>query len=238
MAFATPADVYALGLPPAAFKSTPRTIEAVESTTGVITLSDNGLALGSLFRFSVEGQAIHGAAANVLPGGLSLSMMYTAAPFMGSGDLFQVAPVGGSLVTSFTSDAEGPFAIVVDNAAALLVQLEAWTDIISDTIIDLAPPIQPDAGTGRYHYKLRTACAHLAARGFATVLGLNNPNYADSMKTFLEGPLAKMVDMWMTEWRAGVPLRPTPIDATPGVSDNGPLASYDSIASVWQTGTL
>jgi hypothetical protein len=96
----------------------------------------------------------------------------------------------------------------------------------------------PDTATGLHHWKLRAACAHLAARHFATVLGLANPNYADSMRAFLDGPLAKMVDGWMTEWRAGVPLRPTPIDATPGIPDNGPLASYDAIASVWQTGTL
>ena len=238
MAFATPADVYALGLPPAAFKSTPRTIEAAESTTGVLTLSNNGLTLGGLLRFSLEGQSAYGATTNALPGGLAPATMYTATPYGGGSDLFQVTPVGGSLVTSFTSDAVGPFAIVVDTASALLVQLDAWTDIIGDTIIDLAPPILPDVATGKHHWKLRTACAHLAARHFATMFGLSNPNFADSMKTFLEGPLAKMVDGWMTEWRAGVPLRPTPIDQTPDVADNGPLAGYDTVATVWQTGTL
>jgi hypothetical protein len=238
MAFATPADVYALGLPPAAFKSTPRTIEDADSTTGVLTLSNNGLASGALLRFSVEGQAAHGATENALPGGVSLSTMYTATPYAGSSDLFQVTPTGGSLMTSFSSAAVGPFAIVVDNGPALLAQLDAWTAIIGDTIIDLAPPVMPDTTTGLHHYKLRTACAHLVGRHFATMFGLANPNYADSMKPFLEGPLAKMVDGWMTEWRAGVPLRPTPIDATPGIPDNGPLASYDAVASVWQTGTL
>ena len=238
MAFATPADVFALGLAPAAFKSTPRTIEAADSTSGILTLSSNGLALGTLARFSVEGQSAHGAPANALPGGLSLSTMYTAAPYLGSGDQFQVAPVGGSLVTSFTSAPVGPFALVVDSMAALLLALDVWTGIIEDTVIAMAPPILPDAVTGRYHRKLTTACAHLAARNFATALGLANPNYADSMRDFLTGPLAKMVDKWMDEWRAGVPLSPTPIDQTPNFADNGPRAAYDVEPILWQTGTL
>jgi hypothetical protein len=238
MPFATPADVYALGLPAAAFKPTPRTIEAADTATGVLVLSGHSLAIGAALRFSVEGQAVYGAIANALPGGLSLSTAYTAEPDASNSDLFQVRPAGGSLIVSFSSAAVGPFAIVVDPVAALLLQLDMWTGIIEDTVITMAPPILPDVTTGLYHRKLRVACAHLAARHFATVLGLSNPNYADSMRAFLEGPIAKTVDGWMTEWRAGVPLSPEPRDQTPLVADNGPLASFDAEATLWNTGTL
>ncbi len=236
MAFATPADVYDCGLPAAAFKSTPRTIEAAALATGVLTLSNNGLASGALLRFSVEGQGTLGGATNVLPGGLALATMYTASPYQGSSDLFRVTPVGGSLVTVFTSAAVGPFAVVVDTANTITKQLRIMTGVISDALITSASPILPDPVTGLYHEKLILACAHLVARLFAVTLGLSNPNYADSMKAFLDGPIAKMVDGWLDEWRKGVPLIPTPLDQTPDIADNGARAGYDSVAPEWVNG--
>ena len=236
MAFATPADVYDAGLPPAAFKSSPRTIEAADTTTGILTLSCNGLASGALLRFSVEGQGTLGGATNALPGGLSLSVVYAASPVSGSSDLFRVAPVDGALITSFSAAPVGPFAIIVDTAAQVTKLLRIWTGVISDCLITSASPIEPDPTTGLYHEKLILACAHLVARHFATVLGLANPNYRESMSAFLEGPIAKMVDGWLVEWRSGVPLIPTPIDATPDVADNGPLASYDFPSTPWLNG--
>ncbi len=236
MAFATPADVYACGLPAAAFKSTPRTIEAATLATGVLTLSTHGLSTGALLRFSVEGQGTLGGAVNALPGGLALATMYTATPYQGGSDLFRVTPVGGALITAFTSAGVGPFAAVIDVANTVLFQLDLWTGIIEDAIIASAPPILPDPITGKYHRKLVLACSHLTARLFATVLGLSNPNYADSIRAFLEGPIAKMVDGWLDEWRSGVPLIPTVADATPLVADNGPLASYDFVSTPWLNG--
>lgn len=211
VAYAQPSDVYALALPSQAFKPTPKTIEATTIATGVLTLSSNGLSNGALLRFSVEGQSAFGATANALPGGLALASMYAASQYQGSGDLFRVTPVGGALITSFSSEPVGPFAIVVDIAAAVTAQLEAWARIIDDALIAHETPIEVDPATGAFPYKLTFANAHLAARTFATALGLNNPQYAASMAEFTGGSIAKMVDGWLTDWKAGAPLYPNPV---------------------------
>jgi len=238
MAFATPADVYAFAIPAAAFKPTPKTIESVDAASGVLTLSSNGLATGSLLRFSIEGQAPTGATQCALPTTLSLSTMYTAAPYQGSGDLFRVAPVGGSVITSFASAGVPPYAIVVDQGSLILAGLDLWAGVVEDALIATTPPILVDPTTGKYHHKLVFANAYLFARASFSALGLANPQYAQAAADFTNGPIGKMVDGWMAEWKSGVPLNPTPPDQTPAVFENAAIGANDAAAAEWLTGML
>jgi len=234
MAFSTVAQMYARALPAAAFAARPRTVEGVTIATGVLRLTGHGLSLDSLLQFSLEGQAAFGATANALPGGLTANVNYEAAPLAGS-NLFKVRPEGGAIISSFSSEPVGPFAIVVDPEAALLEQLDDATARIEEKLTANAVPILPDPTTGLYPSILVGICARMAARQAVIALGLQNPQYAAQQKMLLDGAAAD--DLMLATWLAGRPVNVRPLDQTTEL-ENAARAGRDFAPTDWRTGTL
>ena len=234
MAFSTIAQMYALALPAAAFAARPRTVEGVTIATGVLRLTGHGLGFDSLLQFSLEGQAAFGAPANALPGGLAIDANYTADPLSGS-NLFRVRPEGGAVISSFTSEPVGPFAIVVDPEPALSLLLDDATARIEEKLTNNAPPIKVDPDTGVYPMILVGICARMAARQAVVALGLQNPQYAAQQKMLLDGAAADdlMLATWLAGRRVNVPL----FDQTTE-NENAALAGNSGPSTGWRTGTL
>lgn len=231
MAYATPANVYARALPAAALAARPKTIESATTATGVLTLTGHGLSEGSALRFSIEGQAVFGAAANALPGGLSLATMYEAVPVDGNSDLFRVRLPGGATIASFSSAPVGSFAVVIDPLAMLLEQLEDAAGIIDEHLTAHSPPL-----VAPYPAVVVGVNARLAARACVTALGTANPQYADAMKRLFDSEERDWA--MLAAWKAGKTIWPVPEDQTPGVIENAARATYTSTAAGWETGAL
>jgi hypothetical protein len=211
--------VYTLGLPAQAFAARPRAIESADKTTGVLALTGNGLFDGSLLRFTVLGEAVEGKPDAALPAGLSSTLMYTAAPVSGSSDLFRVAPVGGSVITSFGDDGAGVFSIVIDPKQTLIDIIADESAQIDNCLTAQAPPILPDPNTGLYPQILSGVVARRTAIRGALSLGLANPLYQASFDRLIAGQ--DFDTKRIEEWLEGRPIKPEVLDQN-AVPDDAP----------------
>ena len=169
----------------------------------------------------------------------------------GSGAVFTVTPLGntncttkppgaavwvtGAVISSFTSEPVGPFAIVVDPEPALSLLLDDATARIEEKLTNNAPPIKVDPETGVYPMILVGICARMAARQAVVALGLQNPQYAAQQKMLLDGAAADdlMLATWLAGRRVNVPL----FDQTTE-NENAALAGNSGPSTSWRTGTL
>lgn len=219
--YATLQQVYALGLPAAAFAARPRAIESADPATGILTLTGNGLAQGAFLRFVVQGAATPARPSAALPQGLSTVLMYAAQPIANSSDLFRVAPDGGSTIASFGDAGYGVFSIVVDPALALLQIIADESAQVDNCLTAQAPPILPDPQTGLYPQVLVGVVARRSAIRGALVLGLANADYQASFDRLIS---AQDFDTKrLEEWLQGRPIKPEVIDQT-AVPDDAPRA--------------
>lgn len=234
MAFSTIAQMYARALPAAAFAARPRIVEGVNIATGVLRLTGHGLSFDSLLQFSLEGQAAFGATANALPGGLAINANYQAVPLSGS-NLFKVRPEGGAVISSFTSEPVGPFAIVVDPEPTLTALLDDATARIEEKLTANSVPILPDPITGAYPEILVGICARMAARQAVIALGLQNPQYSAQQKMLLDGAAGD--DLMLATWLAGRPINVRPLDQTTEL-ENAAIAGRSAAPVAWRNGAL
>jgi len=232
--YCTLQQVYRLGLRAQAFAARPRAIESADKDTGVLALTGNGLFTGSLLRFTVLGEAVEGKPDAALPAGLSVSLMYTAAPINDSSDLFRVAPVGGSVITSFGDDGAGVFSIIVDPQQTLLDIIADESAQIDNCLTAQAPPIKVDPTTGLYPQILSGVVARRVAVRAALSLGLANPIYQQSFDRLEAGQ--KFDNERLAEWLEGRPIEPAVIDQTTH-ADNGARA-FSLPAVPWYSGTI
>lgn len=228
------ADIYALGLAAQAYAARPRAIEVAYADTGVLVLTGNGLSAGSLLRFVITGSATPGEPSTSLPEGLSASLMYTAAPVSGSSDLFRVAPVDGSTITSFGDAGDGVFSIVVDPGPILLALAENVSRNIDEWLTAQAPPIEPDPDTGLYAGILVGVCARWTAVRGVLRLGLANPVYKDSFDAYRDGQ--EYDKETLKSWYAGRPIKIQPPDQD--TIPNDAARAVGGIPVPWTTGTL
>lgn len=219
--YATLQQLFALGPPAQAYAPRPRAIETADASTGVLTLTLNGLFDGSLLRFTVQGEATLGRPDAALPQGLSASLSYEAVPVSGSSDLFRVRPYGGSTITSFGDEGAPVFSIVVDPQHALLALLKNESANVDNCLTAQAPPILPDPLTGEYPEVLVGVVARRVAVRAALSLGLANPDYRESF-TALRDEQA-FDNARLEEWLDGRPVRPEVLDQT-AYPDDAPRA--------------
>lgn len=209
MAYSTPQDVYALGLPPEAFARPPRPLEGVTAGSGLLLLRSHGLALDAPVTFALLSSSIPGAAASVLPAGLTAGVAFFAAPV--TSDSFRVATsAGGTPIASFASAGVGLFGVLVDHEAYLIAAIAA-----ADTLIDAharahKAPLQAAI--------LRMVSAFLAARIYIAAHAFGNPAFA----AMAEPPpwILSLIDRLFGLWVSGSPLPAGSSDATPIVVEN------------------
>lgn len=233
MTYATREEVFALGLGAEAFASRSREIEAVDTASGVFTLSGHGLFAGALVRFMVRGAAVIGSPSAALPSGLSASLMYETTP--ASSDLFKVAPDGGAIITSFLDAGAGVFSLVVDPGPNIdrIAQNES-ANIDEDLTANL-PPIGVNPITGRYDDILVGVCARRTAIRSALKLGLANPIYKGSLDALIKGQ--EEDTLRLKRWYEGRPINVRPADQTT-ILENAARAGCDALPALWTTGTL
>ena len=243
-AYATRADIFALGLRAEVFASRARAVESVDIATGVMRLNSHGFAGGlPLVNFVVIGSAVPGRASASLPTGspgLSASVVYEPSAYNGSGNLFTVAPVGGSTITSFTDAGTGVFGVETDAGSTLDALCIDETAKVNNKLTAHSPPILVDPETGLYPAILTGIVARRAAMRARLVFGLANPLYAESFAA-LERDKADD-DRDLAAWFAGRGILPTPLDQTDGVADDAPRYrsrwSAGGVRNCWNRGAL
>ena len=224
MAYAKRKDVYALGLPPAAFVRAPRTVEAVDPATETFTLRGHGLETGRVLTFALQGSAapVLGAPASALPTGLSASVVYYAIKL--SEDLFQVSTTLNGSVFALSDVGSGVFGIALDFGADLDAQLESTAGDIDVACAAHRTPFLPDLA-GAFPAWLVGLNARLAAADSLIVFGLQNPAYEMASKRILDRVDTDRGDMAF--WKKG--------QAIPGMNarDATPLVAEMSAASFY-----
>lgn len=235
MTYATRENVFDLGLRAEAFLARPRAIEAVDPATGVLTLRSNGLFAGYVLTLFVEGSATPGRPSASLPGGLSASVVYEAAPVNGSSDLFKVKPVGGALISSFTNAGTGVFSMVVDIGRTIDRIALNESGNIDEELTNNSPPITADPVTHLYPEILIGVCARRTAVRAALIFGLSSPVYQASLDKLIAGQAFD--DLALKRWYEGryINVHPPDQGAEP---INAPLAGYAYAPTNWHTGTL
>ncbi len=221
VSYCTLQQLFQLGPPAQAYAPTPRALENASASTGVLTLTGNGLFDTSLLRFVVQGSATPAQPSAALPQGLSTVLMYTAAPVAGSSDLFQVAPVGGSVITSFGDAGFGVFSIIVDPKPTLLAIIANESANVDNCLTGNAPPIKSDPITGLYPQVLVGVVARRTAVRGVVALGLANPDYRDTFRALREEQ--QFDNARLEEWLQGRQIKPEVIDQT-AFADDAPRA--------------
>jgi hypothetical protein len=224
MAYATRRNVYALGLPPAAFVRAPRTVEAVDAATDTFTLRGHGLETDRVLTFALQASPtpVHGVAGSALPAGISASTVYYAIKI--SEDLFQVAASASGAAVAIADAGSGIFGVAVDFGADLDAQLEADAGDIDIACAAHGTPFPADTG-GAYPAWLVGLNARLSGAGQLIVHGLQNPLYEAAMKRILDRVETDRADMaW---WKKGQPIPGMSArDTTTTVAEMGATSFY------------
>lgn len=242
VSYATRADIFALGLRAEVFASRARAVEAVDAATAVFRLSSHGFDAGlPLINFVVTGSASLGRPSVVLPTGLSAVVAYEPSAFAGSGNLFTVAPVNGATITSLGNAGTGTFSVESDIGPTLDAILVAETARLNNSLTAHNPPILVDPSTGLYPEILTAMVALRAALRARLVLGLSNPQYAESFAPMEQAQQEETTRL--AEWMKGRPILPRPIDQTGTRPDDAPRYQNTTtlgagVANQWTTGRL
>lgn len=217
-AYATPDDVYLLGLSAQGFVVRPRPVVAtdVNTATGTIRLKAHGLDAADLITFEVV-------SGGSLPAELAgFGWNYTSPVVVGT-DLLKIASVlGGSTpIASFTSAGSG-WGITVDGLRRLTRHLVAEAARLDGCLTAHAPPLKVDPITGAYHPEAIALNARMAARAAVISLQIENAGArkaVDRLFAMEERDEARLLELKM-----GMPLNPRPIDQDV-VPNNAPRAN-------------
>jgi hypothetical protein len=245
-AYATPRDVYDLGLTARAFVASPRALDGragdfLDHTTGTISLIGHGLAADDLVRLVLV------AAGGSLPGGASATAVYSPIPL----DFwrFQLAAAAGGAAVTFSnagttsSNGASAWGIQLDPERRIERVILAVSADIDQDLTAHAAPIEPDPQTGRFPDKLVGIVARIAARRLIAGMQFENPAFRAAAERLTAEE--KRDDEQRAAWRLGQQLLPTPIDQTDGEAEMGMVAGSGALARCspraalcWQRGRL
>lgn len=212
MAYCTPDEVFALGLPAAAFVTRARPVQPsdVDGPTGRIRLRAHGLADSDVVTFEVT-------AGGALPTGVSAFTPYT--PTVVSFDLFHIG-------LTFASVGSG-WAIAVDPLRRITLLAEDVSAQIDEVLTAHAVPLLPGA-TG-YPPVVVGVAARMTARAAVNSLQVENAAYRVAIDRLFA---AEEFDrLMLTNWIKGKPVQPAPLDQTTGTADNGARVAIRSSES-------
>lgn len=242
--YATPRDVYDLGLTAAAFVVRPRALDpragdAFDHASGIFRLVAHNLAADDLV------QLVLVATGGSLPGGASSTAVYSPLPL----DFwrFQLAASPGGSALTFSSagtssrDGASAWGVQVDPERRIERLILSVSGDIDQDLTAHATPLEVDPNTGKYHEKVVGIVARVVARRACAGLQFENAQFkAAAERLFAE---EKRDDEQRAAWRLGQPLYPEPVDQTDGSPDNAlrarnRLSGGCSAPLHWQTGRL
>jgi hypothetical protein len=244
VAYATPRDVYDLGLSARSYVVVPRPLAArsgdsLDFATGVFSMSGHGLAADDLARLVLI------ASGGALPGGASALTVYHPLPL----DYWRFRlslTEGGTAVTftnggTFAADGASSWGIQVDPERRLIRHLVSASADIDQDLTAHATPLLVDPVTGLYPAKVVSIVARIAAR--RAIASLLFETTAAKIATDRLLADEKRDDEQRAAWRLGQPIYPNPTDQTDGVPDNGARAQQRAFAAGgsahnWVKGTL
>lgn len=214
MAYATADDITTRGgLPSAALVPAVRAVEAVDLTTGRLTVSGHGLTSADSLRFVASGSPVSGTPPPALPGGLAASTVYWALPVTGTEDIFRVSlSENGAPITSFSSAQVGNLGIVVSQARRIQAVLDSQSDWVDQFLTANKTPFAtvPDV--------VCFIVAVLSAAQLVLVYGLQQTPYGIAIQAN-----AQMVrDDLKFKLRNGLPIV-NATDLTPSTFEAGPV---------------
>lgn len=244
VAYATPRNVYDLGLSAQSFVVRPRSLDPragdfFDYATGTFSMTGHGLAADDLVRIVLK------ASGGTIPGGASLTTIYYPLPL----DYWRFRlslSEGGAAVTfssagTSSSDGVSAWGIQIDPTRKLESLILAASAEIDQDLTAHATPLEVDPITGLYPNKVVGIVSRMAAR--RAIRGNLFENAAIKVSADRLFEEEKRDDEQREAWRMGQPLYPAPTDQTTA-ADNGARAanrytSSNPIVSVpWQTWSL
>lgn len=239
VSYATPRDVYDLGLSAQSFVVRPRPLDAragdsLDPTTGTFALLGHGLSVDDIAWLVLV------ASGGALPGGSSALTRYYPLPL--DGRRFQLATSFGGAAVTFSStgtisvNGASSWGILVDPERRLeRILLDESSDVDQCLTAHATPLVAP------FPQKVIGMVARCAAR--RALAGMMFDNAATKVASERLDATAQADEEQKERWRMGQPINPTPIDATDGIADNGArgvnrLTSGRVSPAPWVTGRI
>lgn len=229
-AYATPQDVYDLGLTAQAFVVRPRPLDpragdSLDIETGTFRMIGHGLTADDV----VELVLVAGGA---VPAGGAINTTYH--PLIVDFFRFRLSLTpNGAAVTFADTGTHGPsgsaWAIQVDPERRLARSCDVVSRDIDQDLVAHATPIEPDPVTGRYPDKLVGIVARTAARRGVAGLTFDNPAFKAATER-LQAEETRDEEQ-RGRWRAGAPLLPRPLDQTPTLADASARGAARAVSS-------
>lgn len=202
VSYATRAQFYAMGMPPAACVPESRTLSSVIVDSSAFELPGHGFTGGEFVRFVALG------AGAALAAGLDAAQLYEVE--VASADLFRATLAGAPVV--ITTAGSGVIAVVEDITAKIDEILEAASSYLDAHAKAYRPPFAPPYPK----WATRTVCK-LAALDVALVLRRSNPSFnLDDIRTE-----AEKAEAFLQRLDLGKPTADRPVDQTPSKAEAG-----------------
>lgn len=212
--YATRAQFYAMGLPPAACVPESRSLSSVIVASSAFELPGHGFSGGEVVRFVALGDGAE------LPGQLNSAELYEV-DVIGA-DLFKVK-LGGSAVV-ITTAGSGVIAAVEDITAKIDEILEATSSYLDAHAKAYRPPFAAPYPK----WATRTVCK-LAALDVALVLRRSNPSFnLDDIKGE-----AEKAEAFLSRLDQGRPTADQPTDQTPAKAEAGAVGWKKKPSQDW-----
>ena len=225
MSYATPDDVFQLGLSAAAFVMRGRPADAVDGATATIRLKGHGLAASDVITFEVT-------SGGGLPTGITGFALYYPVPL--SHDLIRVSTSSsGTPITSWAS-VGGGWTLVVDPSRRIQAHLDDTAAVIDEHLTAHDPPLLRDP-LGKYPAVIVGLNARMAARAAVASLQIENPQYRVAVDRLLAREVQDLE--LLKDWKGGKPVHPQPVDETE-TADNAAQATYSFVRSPWTTNAI
>lgn len=226
VAYATPRDVFDLGLSAQSFVVRPRPLDPragdfLDFATGTFWMLGHGLSPDDIVWMILI------ASGGALPGGASALVPYS--PIVVDFRRFRLALTAGGAAVTFTNTGASAtngataWGIQVDPVRRLEANILAEAADIDQCLTAHSTPLVVDPVTGKFPQKVVDMNARGAAR--RSIAGMLFDNAATKIPTERLDATKKDDDAQKEMWRLGQPIYPTPKDQTDGVPDNGARAN-------------
>ena len=223
--YCTVRDVYR-ALNARAFATRPVPVEACDISTGILRVQDHGWdADDRLVPVVTSGGSLPA------PG---LSAFASYSPIVVGPDFVRLAPVGGSVITSYSTAGSG-WGLKLDASARIAWWIEKISGEINEKATGHRAPLVVDSATGTYPQQVIGLVARMVALAAIRSLTFDNAAYRETASTLLAQRDEDIKTL--ATWLVGKPIvgaldqTSAADDAPYGTSIPGPLV-------VWPTGAL
>lgn len=245
--YATPRDVFDLGLLAQSFVAKPRPLDgragdSLDPASGTFWLSGHGVDASDLVWLVLIARG----GSNALPAGVTEQTPLHGLPL--DFRRFQLslseggAPLTFSDAGTVSSSGASAWGVLIDPLRRLEALIRAESADCDQCLIAHHPPIQRDPVTGLYPQKLVDIVARGAAR--RAIAGSMFENAASKIPQERLAATAEQDKATKEAWMRGVPLYPAPVDQTQGADNGGQAASRivgraaSSVPVNWVRGVL